>query len=478
MFGGLSKDIRELGDAWSFKISEQRWYRFPSMDSAPSARWGHILATAQTCVFLVGGVDSDRGNRAKVHKLDINLIDHPAQGEEIIVRTMPHIKQPGPSLLIDASEEGCRIEEGLSRSFGGAAQRIGSESEAVRAASTQPETNAGHRELDAAIDNQRTDKPGAPSEGHPRTETGTALPSTQDTITGAMSATEILRYLVLHGCRDISNVLDISHVTEFPVSSGGFGDVYCATLSNGDRVGFKCMRMLVGSTEEGRKFLKHAAHELYVWSKCRHPSILELSGVTIFRDQIAMVSPWVEHGHLRWFLSQHPQANRCALCIGIADGVDYMHKKGVIHGDMKPENILVSKDHTPKLTDFRNAVISKYTLQFLRSNTTPSMSMRWTAPEILSEETKTTQAGDVYALGMIVFEVMTGILPYDGVREPSIMRRILAGQVPSRPEAHIPAGVDQADRLWSLITSCWAFDPKERPGAWKVKDMATGWNNA
>ncbi|CAE6443834.1 unnamed protein product, partial [Rhizoctonia solani] len=145
-----------------------------------------------------------------------------------------------------------------------------------------------------------------------------------------------------------------------------------------------------------------------------------------------------------------------------------------IHGDMKPENILVSKDHIPKLTDFGNAAMSEYTLQFSRSNTTPSMSMRWTAPEIVSEETKATQAGDVYALGMIIFEVMTGILPYDGVREPSIMRRILAGKVPSRPETHIPAGVDQADRLWSLITSCWAFDPKERPEAWEVKNALGG----
>ncbi|CAE7114077.1 unnamed protein product [Rhizoctonia solani] len=305
----------------------------------------------------------------------------------------------------------------------------------------------------------------------PRLARDSMIATTLDTITGAMSATEIMRHLVAHGCRDLSTELDVSHVSEYPVSQGGSGDVYIATLSNGDRKGLKCIRMLVGSTDEGRKFLKHAAHELYVWSKCKHPSILELSGVTIFRDQVAMVSPWVENGHLRWFLSQHPQANRCALCIRIADGVDYLHKNGTVHGDLKPENILVGKDHVPKLTDFGNAVLSEYTLQFTHSNTSQGMTMRWTAPEILSEETKTTQAGDVYALGMIIFEVITGALPYVGVKDAVIMRRIIAGIIPSRPETHVPSGVEQADRLWSLITRCWAFNPLERPKAWEVKNI-------
>ncbi|CAE6444958.1 unnamed protein product [Rhizoctonia solani] len=390
MFGGMRGDYRELGDTWIFKIPEQRWYRFPPMDSKPSARFGHILATAQECVILFGGVRSD-GNEPEdlkvVYKLDTDLIGYPEQGEEIIV---------------------------------------------------------------------------------------SATPATRDTITGAMSATDILRYLVLHGCHDISNELEISHVTKFPVSSGGFGDVYCATLSNGDRVGLKCIRMLVGSTEEERKFLKRAAHELYVWSKCQHPNILELSGVMLFRDQITMVSPWVEHGHLRWFLSRHPQANRCALCVGIADGVDYMHKRGIIHGDLKPENILIAKDHTPKLTDFGNAVLSEYTLQFSHSTTTPSVSLRWTAPEILTGESKLTQMGDIYALGMIIFETATGLLPLSGARDSTIMFSVASGKVPSRPEAHIPTGVEQADRLWSVITSCWTYDASARPKAWEVKNVMDG----
>ncbi|CAE6480125.1 unnamed protein product [Rhizoctonia solani] len=75
---------------------------------------------------------------------------------------------------------------------------------------------------------------------------------------------------------------------------------------------------------------------------------------------------------------------------------------------------------------------------------------------------------------MIILEVLTGILPYDGMKEPIIMSRILAGKLPGRPETHIPSGIKYADRLWSLITSCWAFDPEKRPKAWEVKNVMDG----
>ncbi|CUA75373.1 Receptor tyrosine-protein kinase erbB-4 [Rhizoctonia solani] len=272
-------------------------------------------------------------------------------------------------------------------------------------------------------------------------------PSTRHTITGAMSTTEILEYLVAHGCRKISEDFDISHVSKYPVSSGGFGDVYCATLRNGNRVGLKCMRVLVGSANEGRKFLKHAAHELYVWSKRKHPSILELSGVTLFLD-------------------------RCDLCVQIADGVKYLHEQSIVHGDLKLENILIAKDYAPKLTDFGNAMLTEYiSLQFTATTTWQSISLRWTAPEIIKGETKSTREGDIYALGMVIFKTITQTVPYSEAKDSTIMFRTLSGKTPSRPEPHIPTGIEQADHLWSIITGCWASDPTERPSAEEVRNM-------
>ncbi|CAE6466715.1 unnamed protein product [Rhizoctonia solani] len=150
MFGGEGDDRRDLGDGWSFKIPEKRWYRFPSMNSEPLARGGHILATAQECVFLVGGVRGDGAepkDAKKVYKLDINLIGYPEQGEEITIKTMPRIEQLDSTRLIDASEESNHIEGGLLRGFGEIAQDIGPESGTLRATSIEVEVDAEESEL-------------------------------------------------------------------------------------------------------------------------------------------------------------------------------------------------------------------------------------------------------------------------------------------------------------------------------------------
>ncbi|KAH7339133.1 hypothetical protein B0J17DRAFT_717565 [Rhizoctonia solani] len=68
------------------------------------------------------------------------------------------------------------------------------------------------------------------------------------------------------------------------------------------------------------------------------------------------------------------------------------------HTLLQVEDILIAKDHTPKITDFGNAVLSEHTLEFSCSTTTQNMTVRWTTPEILNGETKTTQAGDIFAL--------------------------------------------------------------------------------
>ncbi|GAB1524843.1 hypothetical protein RhiTH_007999 [Rhizoctonia solani] len=299
----------------------------------------------------------------------------------------------------------------------------------------------------------------------------TAAFGTQDTITRTMPATEVLKYLIAHGCRDISKEVNILQVSDYPMSFGGFGDVYCATLQNGDRVGIKCVRMLTNSSLEGKKILKSAAHELYVWSKCKHPNVIELLGVMLFRDQIAMVSPWLDNGHLRTFLVQNPQIDRCALCAQVADGVAYLHQQSIVHGDLKPENILISQDHTPRLTDFGNSALAEYTLQFTHSSTVQGMSLRWAAPEIIQEESKPTHASDVYALGMIVFEVISREMPYAGAKDSAIVFKVVGGVKPTRPEAHIPKGIEPADRLWSMLNSCWANEPQERPNAFEVKNL-------
>ncbi|CAE6479193.1 unnamed protein product [Rhizoctonia solani] len=291
------------------------------------------------------------------------------------------------------------------------------------------------------------------------------------TISRRMTMDEVLHELYLHGCKNITPYLNRSMSGDNPVAGGGFGDVYRGALNNGTNVGLKCVRLEVDSDDGGRKKVKDAARELYIWSKCKHPNVLELIGVTQHRNQIAMVSPWMANGDLTRFLHAHPETNRYDMCTQVADGVAYLHQENVVHGDLKGANILVSKEHTPKITDFGTASRTGYTLQFTETSRSQTMSIRWTAPEIIDETTdKNTFETDVFSLGMTILEVITGLPPYAGINDVAVVFRIVTGEHPVRPEAHIPTGDKRADLLWALLKDCWAPRPEDRPTAIEVRD--------
>ncbi|CAE6358551.1 unnamed protein product [Rhizoctonia solani] len=290
-------------------------------------------------------------------------------------------------------------------------------------------------------------------------------------ISGAMSNTEILAKLGKHGCSEVTSNIDLSKSSEFPVVAGGFGDIYRGVLHDGTQVSIKCLRLMVDSGTTGRKHVKRAAHELYVWSKCSHPNVLEVYGVARYRDQIAMVSPWMGNGNLSQFLSRRPQVDRCALCIQVADGTAYLHSQGIAHGDIKGVNVLVAHDYTLKLADFGNASLKEYSLQFTTTANALNISPRWTAPEVVLGDTGHSVEADVYALGMTILEVITGKVPYAGISDVTVFVKVMQNIHPTRPEQQIPPGNPQADFLWALLRTCWAISPRDRPSAASVGDQ-------
>lgn len=294
--------------------------------------------------------------------------------------------------------------------------------------------------------------------------------STQPIITREMPISEVLNLLSDHGCKNVTGELDVSNFSQYPISAGGYGDVYRGAFRDGSRVAVKCLRLHLDSTDESKKQLKRAAREMYVWSKCNHPNVLGLIGVAQYRDQIAMVSPWMEYGNIRRTLSLQPQVDRYELCVKIVEGVVYLHGVGIVHGDLKGDNVLVSSDFIPKVTDFGNAALKEYTLQFSNTTSRAGTSLNWVAPEVLGEETGPSVEADVYSLGMTILEIIAGKIPYAGLRDFVIVKNILSGVRPMRPEEQIPSNRRHADLLWSLLTSCWAHSAQGRPTPIEVLD--------
>ncbi|QRV92265.1 Vegetative incompatibility protein HET-E-1 [Ceratobasidium sp. AG-Ba] len=287
--------------------------------------------------------------------------------------------------------------------------------------------------------------------------------------TSIMNLADVVSSLRLRGCPDMTNQLDSTTGSEYPILSGGFGDIYRCKLRNGTEVAVKTIRLHGGLSHQDDKHLKHVTQELYTWSKCNHTNVQPLLGLAIFRGQIGMVAEWELNGSVPEYLERHPGVDRCIMSIQITEGLSYLHASGIVHGDLKGSNVLVSIDGIPRLADFGNAKLQEYTLKFTKTSTKEIMSSRWAAPELF-EGGLCTFESDIYALGMTILELITGTVPWSGKTERYIMFAItIRKEHPERPELYIPTYSEHGDMLWSLLRWCWEYDPEQRPNAEQVK---------
>lgn len=290
----------------------------------------------------------------------------------------------------------------------------------------------------------------------------------EDIIGSATSIDEIIAALAKRGCINLTSSINLAACSEFPCAGGGFCDVYRGELRDGTKIAIKSLRVYDGPNGDSqrRKILKHAARELYHWSKLRHSNVLPLMGLMLFRDHISMVSEWMDNGSLISFLRVNPHVNKIQLCMNICDGLCYIHANKMVHGDLKAANVMISRRGVAMIADFGNAQLKDLTLRF--SNTgNNSFSVRWAAPELLTEDdgSQASKQADVYAYGMTVLEVMTGKIPFEGTPERRVVYLVAVEQKhPPRPDV----GLD--DDLWEVLNLCWTPSPLQRPSITDVSD--------
>ncbi|KAG8739575.1 hypothetical protein FRC10_005435 [Ceratobasidium sp. 414] len=287
-------------------------------------------------------------------------------------------------------------------------------------------------------------------------------------------ASEIIPHLVCSGCADVTGRLDLGRCGSHPIAGGGFGDIYQGALVCGTRVAIKCPRLFLKNDEQGSKILKNVAREIYAWSKLKHPNVLELVGLSMFRGQISIVSAWMENGTLPEYIVANPGVDRYQLCIQISAGLAHLHESDTVHGDMKGSNVLISDKGIVKLTDFGNAVLKKYTLEFTGTTSGSKISVRWTAPEVLRGESAYTKEADVYALGMTFYETVTGKTPFSNKVEQAVFVIVLTGKRPERPEELDAMEGDKVDVLWKAMSRCWDHKAVDRPSAFEVEYSLEG----
>ncbi|KLO08483.1 kinase-like protein [Schizopora paradoxa] len=207
--------------------------------------------------------------------------------------------------------------------------------------------------------------------------------------------------------------------------------------------------------------------ELSVWASVKHPNVLPLLGYDLSGTFPSLISPWMVRGTVRKYMDDHEGESMLHLSKGISSGLLYLHNENIIHSDLKCENVLLSDSGEPLLADFG---ISRCVSSLTTTTTTSAKgSTRWMAVEfflpsvegddIVVEHTKET---DVWAFGMVLFELLSGLVPFSHLKtDVQVAMAILSGRTPSRPVSS--ESENDQDLVWSLCQDCWQHVPSDRP---------------
>ena len=234
-----------------------------------------------------------------------------------------------------------------------------------------------------------------------------------------------------------------------PVGSGGFAMVYSAyRISDNRKVAVK---IPIRSNERtGKSFL----HEIKVWETMHHPNIVEVEAANI------LPVPYVEMeyvpGSLEHVAKPVPIVTAARIIRGVAEGIRYAHARRCIHRDIKPQNILLTDEMVPKITDWG---ISKVLEENPKKTTIAGFSLAYAAPEQIAPEKfgSTDERTDIYQIGAVFYELVCGLTPFD---DESMMEMV--SQI-TMEDPLLPSDINpDAAVVERIILKCLAKDKKQR----------------
>jgi len=270
------------------------------------------------------------------------------------------------------------------------------------------------------------------------------------------------------------------------IGYGDLSDIYRGEWKNPatgqtTAVAIKLIRGVYTQQEDWKKISRHLNHETWVWDQLSDLNVLPFLGISNDAGEDgnapALITPLCTNGHVLSYLTKNPDADRLKLAVGTAKGLRYLHSKGVIHGDLKPTNILISNDGEALLGDFGRSRIMRH-----RGSTTLALGANgYQAPELISARGTTDDGGpsnesytdreifcnrlstktDVYAFAMVALEIFTGKSPfYYIMNDFQRATRIKRGDQLQREKYY---SVLLTDARWGLLAECWVKNNVARP---------------
>ena len=256
------------------------------------------------------------------------------------------------------------------------------------------------------------------------------------------------------------------------IGEGGMANVYLAhdLILNRD----VAVKVLRGDLANDEKFVRRFQREALASSSLSHPNIVEMYDVGEDNGTYYIVMEYVDGKTLKQLIKKRG-ALTLSECIDImlqlTDGVEHAHESYIIHRDLKPQNIMIQDNGEIKITDFGIAMALNNT-QLTQTNSVMG-SVHYLPPEQASGKGSTVKS-DVYSMGILFYELLTGKLPFRGDNAVEIALKQIKDEIPSVKETNpaIPQSIE------NIVMKATAKNPRNRYASSKEmhEDLLTALN--
>jgi predicted Ser/Thr protein kinase len=256
------------------------------------------------------------------------------------------------------------------------------------------------------------------------------------------------------------------------LGQGGMGVVYKARQRQLDRI--VAVKLLPPSVGEEPAFAERFAREAQALARLNHPNIVQVHDFGRTEEYFYFVMEYVDGVNLRALIRDHKLDPEAALKIvpQICEALQFAHDEGIVHRDIKPENILVDKKGRVKIADFGLAKLLGRAADDLSLTGTGQLmgTLGYMAPEQLQQAHKVDHRADIYSLGVVFYEMLTGQLPIGRFQPPSKkvqvdvrLDEIVLRSLESEPDRRYQHAVDIKTDVQELAGQPAHMKPAGRP---------------
>ncbi|CAM8934145.1 hypothetical protein QQ045_014176 [Rhodiola kirilowii] len=218
------------------------------------------------------------------------------------------------------------------------------------------------------------------------------------------------------------------------------------------------MVRIPNQNEETRILLEQQfKSEVALLSRLLHPNIVQFIAACRKPPVYCIITEYMSQGTLRMYLNKKEPYSLSTetilrLALDISRGMEYLHSQGVIHRDLKSNNLLLNDEMRVKVADFGTSCLETQ----CRETKGNMGTYRWMAPEMIKEKPYARKV-DVYSFGIVLWELTTALLPFQGMTP--VQAAFAVSEKNERPP--LPASCQPA--IAHLIKRCWAQNPSKRP---------------